>query len=212
MPTEILPGIWHWSTLHKPIGAHVSSAFIAPAGLIIDPKIPDEGLDALAQMGTPPSQIALTSGNHNRDAEAIAARFDVPILTSQEGADRLAGRLAVETYTDHDEIAPGVTAIRIGVLSGDEYALHIAHGDGALAIADGLTHYAGALGFFADDLLGEDPEAIKEGLKHRFGAQLQRDFDALLFAHGDPIVKDAKSQLRAFVTSAVGHEEFGQAL
>ena len=81
----------------------------------------------------------------------------------------------------------------------DEYALHFAVAEGAIAFADGLHHEGGELGFFDDDLLGDDPEAVKRGLVEQFRALLERDFDHLLFAHGDPIVGGGKRALRAFV-------------
>src|SRR5581483_838637 len=44
---EIVPGIYHWSTFHAPIRSRVSSYFIAPAGIVIDPKIPETGIESL---------------------------------------------------------------------------------------------------------------------------------------------------------------------
>ncbi len=62
-----------------------------------------------------------------------------------------------------------------------------------------MTHYGGELGFVPDSLLGDDPEAIKDGLTERFRPLLERDFDHLLFAHGDPIIGDGNDALRRFV-------------
>jgi hypothetical protein len=70
----------------------------------------------------------------------------------------------------------------------------------------------GALGFFSDSLLGAHPDRVKEGLKQAFHGLLDRDFDHLLFAHGEPVIGGGKAALRDFATSPVGHEDFGQAL
>ncbi len=35
---EIASGVFPWSSFHAPIGTHVSSYVIAPAGIVIDPK------------------------------------------------------------------------------------------------------------------------------------------------------------------------------
>lgn len=75
---------------------------------------------------------------------------------------------------------------------------------GAIAFADGLNHYGDSLGFFADGLLGDDPQAVKARLKERFRTLLERDFAHLLFAHGDPIVGHGKTALRDFATSPAG--------
>ena len=52
--------------------------------------------------------------------------------------------------------------------------------------------------FFSDSLLGDDPEGVKAGLRQAYSRVLDRDFDNLLFAHGDPIVGGGKDALRDF--------------
>jgi hypothetical protein len=193
---EILPGLFHWSTLHEPIDTQVSSYFVEPAGMVIDPKVPDGGFDALPAR---PRQVLLTSGHHDRDAERFAEAFTIPIRVSPQAAQRLDGRFPVDVYDDGEELAPGITAVHVGVLSEDEGALHLSIGDGAMAFADGVHHYGDKLGFFPDHLLGDDPEAVKRGLREAFATLLRSyDFDTLLFAHGEPIVGGGRRALQAF--------------
>jgi hypothetical protein len=206
---EIFPGVFHWTAFHAPIRTHVSSYYVQPAGIVIDPKLPDEGIDALPEA---PQQVVLTIGLHHRDAPRFAETFGIPIRAPREAEERLRGRFEVEQFTDGDEVAPGVTAVQIGKLCDDEYALHIVVGDGAIAFADGLIRYGGALGFVPDDLIGDDPNDVKQGLKDAFRGLLARDFDHLLFAHGEPLVGGGKAALRKFVESPVGHEDYGQVL
>ncbi|MGI9098987.1 MAG: hypothetical protein ACR2H2_10955 [Solirubrobacteraceae bacterium] len=206
---EVLPGLFHWATFHEQIGVQVSSYYVEPAGIVIDPKVPEEGLEALPGE---PHQVVLTSGHHHRDAQRFAEALDIPIRASHEAAERLGDALAVEPFGDHDEVAQGVTSIHIGKLSADEGALHIAVGEGAIAFADGLNRYGEALAFFPDELLGDHPDRVKDGLKQAFLGLLTRDFDHLLFAHGEPLIGGGKAALRDFATSPVGHEDFGQAL
>ena len=199
---EILPGVHHWTAHHDPIQARVSSYYVAPAGIVIDPKIPEEGgLDALPGR---PQQVVLTSGHHDRDARAFAEAFDIPIRASREADAYLGGTLPIEPFGDGDEIAPGVTAIHIGKLCDDEGALHLAVAEGAIVLADALNRYGETLAFFPDWLLGDDPEAVKAGLRQAFEGLLTRDFDHLLFAHGEPLIGGAKAALRAFVKDAGG--------
>jgi hypothetical protein len=195
---EILPGLFHWTVFHEPIGARVSSYYIAPAGIVLDPKVPEGGLEALPGE---PRQVVLTSGHHDRDAQRFADAFGIPIRASPEADAYLGGALETEPFGDGDEVAPGVTAIHIGTLSEDEGALHVAVADGAIAFADGLYRSGGELGFFDDELLGDDPEAVKAGLKRAFRELLARDFDHLLFAHGEPLVGGGKAALREFAAS-----------
>lgn len=55
------------------------------------------------------------------------------------------------------------------------------------------------LGFFSDDLLGDDPAKVKRGLNDAFRGLLTRDFDHLLFAHGEPLVGGGNAALREFL-------------
>ena len=193
---EILPGVFHWTAFHPPIRTRVSSYYVAPAGVVLDPKLPQGGLEA---MPGKPQQVVLTSGLHDRDAAQFAAAYGIPIRASQAGSERLGGALEVEPYGAGDEIAAGVTAIHIGALCADEYALHLAVDGGAIAFADGLHRYGESLAFFSDQLLGDEPDAVKAGLTRAFRGLLARDFDHLLFAHGEPLVGGGRAALSEFV-------------
>jgi hypothetical protein len=206
---ELLPGIFHWTTFHDGIGARVSSYYVEPAGALIDPRVPDDGLDAFAGRGRP-QQVVLSSGLHARHAMQFADAFGCVVRASPEALDRLGGDLVAQPYTYGDVIAPGIRAIHIGSIAPDEYALHISVAEGAIAFADALNRYAGVLGFFADALLGDDPAKVKDGLKNAFQGLLTRDFDHLLFAHGDPLIGGDKAALRDFLKRPVGYEDYGQ--
>jgi len=201
---EIVPGIHHWTAFRDTIGADVSSYWVEPARVLVDPMIPDEGLEAFAAVAVRPEQIVLTTGLHTREAQRIADALEIPIRAPREAAERLGDRLTFEPYADREELAPGVHAVHVDVLCPDEYALHITVADGAVSFADGLHHDGDELGFFDDYLLGDDPEAVRRGLTDQLRALLERDFAHLLFAHGDPIVGDGKRVLREFVESRAG--------
>lgn len=197
---QLIPGVFHWSALHEPISRDVSSYYVESAQAIIDPKIPDEGLDALPGA---PSQILLSSGHHLRDAVAISERLEIPIRASRAACERLGAHAGATLTAWEDgagEVAPGITAVAIGVLASDEGALHIDSGPGALVIADAVTHTDAGLAFFPDPLLGDDPQGIKEGLQSALGAVLAAfTFDTLLFAHGEPLASGGRAALEEFV-------------
>jgi hypothetical protein len=205
MPTttmrEILPGVHHWTGYLEAIGARVSSYLVEAAGIVIDPVIPDEGMESLSGV-TPPREVMLTSGHHLRDAPRFAEEFGCPIRALAAAAERIGDRAAIEVVVPGEQLEPNVTAIPIGVLAPDEAALHIDHGTGMLALADAVTRDEdGELCFFADRLLGDDPEAVKQGLKAQLRLLLARPFDTLLLAHAEPVVGDGHRALKAFATS-----------
>ena len=195
---ELLPGLLHWTTFHEGIGVRVSSYYVEPAGTLVDPRVPEDGLDAFA--GRPrPQQIVLTSGLHVRHADRFAEAFGCVVRASPQARDRLGGALDAELYTDGDEVAPGITAIHVGRICPDEYALHIDVAEGAIAFADALHSYGNEIGFFSDELLGDEPAVVKAGLADALRGLLSRDFDHLLFAHGEPVIGGGKAALRAFL-------------
>ena len=108
---EIIPGVHHWTTHHDPISARVSSYLVEPAGIVIDPKVPDGGLDALPAR---PHQVVLTSGHHARDAQVFADELGIPVRASREAAEHLDGALDVATFGDGDDVAPGVSEPLVG--------------------------------------------------------------------------------------------------
>src|SRR5438034_3229078 len=66
---EILPGVWHWTAFHEPISTDVSSYYLDAARIVVDPKVPPEGLPALP---SEPEQVVLMTGLHHRDAQRFA--------------------------------------------------------------------------------------------------------------------------------------------
>jgi hypothetical protein len=205
---ELAPGIWHWTTFYDSIGQDVSSYWIEPAGIVLDPMVPDDvGLEWFEDRDVQPQQTVMTIGLHWRHNEQFAERFGSSIrvpaksLSRYEGTDRAD---KVETYEAGDEIAPGVTAVEVGGIAPDETALHIAHGDGAIAVADALNRAQGGgpLAFMPDYLLGDDPETVKADLTDSLRGLLTRDWDALLMAHGDPIAGGGRKALKDFLSAS----------
>jgi len=89
--------------------------------------------------------------------------------------------------------------IHIGKLSEDEGALYIAVERGAIAFADGLQRYGGALGFFGDDSSAPIPTASRRGSRTRSQGLLARDLSTSSSLHGDPLIHDGKAALRQFI-------------
>jgi hypothetical protein len=195
---QIAPGIHHWTAEHPTIHARVHSAYIEPARALIDPLLPEEGLAAFD--GLPrPEVVLLTNRHHYRHSDRFAEAFGCVVRASAPGMHEFEGSgRQVEPFAWGEHVAPGIVAREVGVLCPDESALHIAHGGGVVAVADGVIRSRGELGFVPDHLLGDDPEAIKQGLRGAYARLLDLDFDTLLLAHGEPVAGGAKDALRAF--------------
>ena len=195
-PTEIAPGILHWTARHPNIGADVSSYFLVDERILIDPLLPDGGLDWFE--GREPREIMLTNRHHTRSSFDLRERFGIPIRAPRTGMHDLPED-QVTPYDFGDALTAGIRPH--GIFEGwpDETALEIPS-HRALAIADGVINYGG-LQFVPDDLMGDEAEEDKKGLAAGFAKVVEEvDFDHLLIAHGDPVIGNGREALRRFAS------------
>jgi hypothetical protein len=191
---EILPGVLHWTARHPSAGLESASHLLVEEGILIDPIAPPEGLEWFD--GREVRAILLTNRHHTRSAFELQDRLGTPIRAPRTGMHDLPPE-RVEPYDFGDTLAAGIRPHAISESWPDETALAIP-GHRAVAIADGVTNYDG-LGFFPDNLLGDDPEAEKQRLRDGFARlAAEVDFDHLLLAHGTPILEDGRERLRRF--------------
>jgi hypothetical protein len=189
---EIASGLYDYAAFHDGIGMTVHSHFVAEPGVLVDPMPIDGALPA------PVRSVVLTNRHHLRDA----ASFGCPILCHEAGLHEFEGAdVDVRGFAFGEELAPGVRALEVGVLCPEETALHIDLGDGWLAIADAVIRGGdGELRFVSDGLLGDDPEAIRSGLRRALQRILDEErFDGLLLAHGAPAAEGGRAELARFV-------------
>lgn len=194
---EIAPGLWHWTARHERIGAEVSSYYLVPERMVLDPMLPPEGIEWFEQHGAP-DHVVLTNRHHDRHAWDLQERFGSQVRCVRNGMYEIEGRGQAQAFDFGDELPGGIVVYEIDAICPDETALHIpAHR--ALAVADGVMHYGGELSFVPEQYM-DDPEQTKAGLRSAYRRLLEADpeFDILLLAHGDPIVGGAKEALTAF--------------
>jgi hypothetical protein len=195
---EIAPGLWHWTATRESIGMDVSSYYLEAERVLIDPLIPPRGTEWLEQHG-PPEHVILTNRHHDRDSWHLRDTFGCTVHCISNGVHELDGRGPVEPFEFGDEVPGGIGVHEVDSICPDETALHIPR-HRALACADGVVRWdAGDELQFVPDFLMDDPEQTKRGLREAYRGLLDLDFDLLLLAHGDPVVRDGRDALRAFI-------------
>ncbi|HYH58319.1 MAG TPA: hypothetical protein VD790_03745 [Thermoleophilaceae bacterium] len=193
---EIASGLFHWTARHPNIGADVSSYYLLPERVLIDPMVPEEGLDWFAEQGAP-EHVLLSNRHHYRDSGRFAERFGCAVHASRPGMHEFADDQPVEPFDWGEELPGGVTAHESGAICPDDGVFHIPS-HSALSVADGVINYGG-LGFVPEEHLGDDPDAIKRTIRESYAPLAERlEFDNLLIAHGDPIVGGGREALREF--------------
>jgi hypothetical protein len=193
---ELTPGIRHWSAPHPNLGREVSSYWLPDLGVLLDPlAVPDE-VEAI-------DEIILSNRHHKRSAFEARERFGAVLRVPRTGLHDFSPDDPVEPYDYGEPLAGGaITAHLVTELWPDDGVLHVPSLE-AIEIADTVLHYGSELELVPDNLMGDDPEADREGILSGLGRlSAELDFKHLLFAHGTPIVGDGHERLRAFLESA----------
>jgi glyoxylase-like metal-dependent hydrolase (beta-lactamase superfamily II) len=202
---EILPGVYHWTSIHPKLHIEVASYWLDGPGVVIDPLIPaDVGLAWFAARPVRPSAVLLSNRHHYRASGAFAAAFGCGIYANRTGLHEFTHGEVVEGFGPGDELPGGVLACEVGVLCPDETALYVAR-QRAMVFADALVsgrpHKRDNLGFVPDQLM-DDPERTKQGLLQAFARLLERyEFEHLLLAHGGPIIGDGRRGLQELIAA-----------
>jgi hypothetical protein len=201
---EVLPGVFHWTAVHPEIRVPVHCHYLESERTLLDPLVPEEGLETFERRG-PPQHVLLTNRLHSRATARFVRRFGCDVWCNALGLDHfgedgeLPG-LEVRGFRAGDVLFGGVRSLEVGELCPDETAFWIPGREPALAIADGIVRdERGALGFVPDELIGDDPEAVKRALRAAYRRLLVLEFDHLLFAHGEPWIGGGKRALADFV-------------
>jgi hypothetical protein len=190
---ELFEGVFHWRAMHPGIHAEVDCHFVAGSGTVIDPLLPEAGVEWFDGRGV--ERVVLSNRHHLRDATEIAARCDCPILCHEAGLHEFEGGPDVTGFAFGDRLAADVVAQEMDSICPEDTVLRVEPGGGALLFADSVMNHGG-LGFVSDQHLGEDPEAIKGKIRAHCSALLEEDFEHLLFAHGEPLLGDGPAALR----------------
>jgi hypothetical protein len=203
MIEETLPGLIQWSAFHDGIGHMVHSSFDLHSGTLIDPMEPHDGLEAIATRATP-QRIVLTNRHHYRHSSRYVERFGCPVLCHRAGLAHFDDHRPVQGFSFDEQLADGIRALELGSICTEETALLLDAHNGALVFGDGLTRSPeGLLAFMPDALLGEDPPGVRSGLLRNLRRMVEEeDFDALFFAHSEPVWRGATAMLTELLSQA----------
>ena len=134
-----------------------------------------------------PRAIIVTNGNHARAAAEYRERFSIPLLAHAAAAVEL-GLAIDQPLADGDTALGRFSVVEIAGAAPGEIALHA---EGIAHVGDALIHLD-PLGFATlPDKYCTDPRALRRAL----GKLLRFDFELLTFAHGLPLVSQARRRL-----------------
>jgi glyoxylase-like metal-dependent hydrolase (beta-lactamase superfamily II) len=157
-------------------------------GLVFIDPIPlrEEALNELAA-GCPPIAIVLTNGNHERAARGFRERFQIPISAHREAMPG-PGHCIDQPLRDGEALLDELTVVELPGASPGEIALH---GADTLHVGDALIHLPPHGLSVLPDKYCSDPGELLRSL----GKLLRFPFDTLTFAHGLPVMTQARQRL-----------------
>ena len=186
---QVTDGLYFWQAYDPAVKVELSCcAHRAARGLVfIDPiplaKAALAGLCAVAA----PAAIILTNGNHARAATEYRTRFSIPIL-AHAGAVADLGLAVDQQIADGETVLDEFTIVALPGAAPGEIALHAG---GALHVGDALINLP-PYGFAPlPDKYCADAQEMRRSLEKL----LRFPFEILTFAHGLPLVSQARQRL-----------------
>lgn len=161
--------------------------------LLVDPPVPAPDDEAyLERLGLTPDLIVITNRNHLRGREWFLARKPAPTAMHEDEIEQ-AGIAAERRLKDGDLLPGGLGVIHLPGKSPGEIALYWP-ARGILIIGDALISPAGALKLIPEAKL-DDPALLRSSLERL----RQLEFDTLLLADGEPVLRDARRKVDEFL-------------
>lgn len=181
--------LFFWQEYEPAVKCDLSCcALVTDAGLVFVDPIPlvSTALKELIQHA-PPIAILLTNGSHARAASLFQQQFGVPIHAPAEAVRELECKVDV-AVRDGDGVPGGLRAMTVPGAGVGEVAYI---GGGIACLGDAVIHTR-QHGF---SLLPVKYRTDADALPHSLRKLLSSDFDILTFAHGTPLVRNARSRL-----------------
>ena len=168
-----------------------ATALITETGsYLVDPIAIDPERLRTTLAPAPIAGVVVTNENHGRAAVDIAMSFNVPLYAHAAARDAFDLPSANEV-SDREEFAPGLTALAIEGAPAGEIAIYAELEGGSLIVGDALINME-AYGF---TLLPAKYCSNQKQMRRSLRKLLDYGFERIVFAHGLPVVADAKRRL-----------------
>ena len=190
---EVSPGIFVWQAYDSKVKADLfSTALETEAGAcIVDPIPLAWGALLTLQAHHPKTAgIFVTNANHARAAADFARTFSAPLYVHDElrGSPDFLPALGVQ---DGEEFSRGLTAVAIDGGGAGEMALHHNDNGGTMVVGDALINFEPRGFGLLPAKYCLHPKRMRQSLEKL----LDYAFERILFAHGTPILSDARRRL-----------------
>jgi len=189
---QLSSSLWLWQAFDPEVKADLFSTVVRTGEqlFVIDPILLERAafgeLDALGKV----TGVLVTNGNHLREVESFAEKYDATVFAAAEVACELSGVKKLALGTD-DQVAREFTCIPIAGAAPGETAYHFPADGGTMVVGDALIN----LEPYGFALLPEKYCSNQKEMRHSLRQLVDRPFERLLFAHGLPLLRSARTRL-----------------
>lgn len=193
---EVTRNLYGWASFHPQWKVDLNSyALKTSEGVVfIDPLKPDPAvLKKLEALGEPIA-ILLTNAHHDRDADWFRKQYEIQVYAHEKAKADCDTKIDI-LVMDGERLPGAVKAVYLPGSSASETAFYARSSGGIVLMGDTLANQSGkGLTLLADAYIEDKKQTLKSLQK-----LLEIDFKIVTFAHGDPIVQNAKAEIAKFL-------------
>jgi glyoxylase-like metal-dependent hydrolase (beta-lactamase superfamily II) len=193
---EVTRNLYGWASFHPQWKVDFNSyALKTSEGVVfIDPLKPEPAvLKKLETLGEPIA-ILLTNAHHDRDSDWYRKQYEIQVYAHEKAKADCDTKIDV-LVMDGERLPGAVKAVHMPGSSAGETAFYSKSSGGIVLMGDTLLNQADKGLTLLSDAYVEDKKQTLQSL-HKL---LELDFKIITFAHGDPIVQNARAQIEHFL-------------
>jgi|SRR5579871_4360875 len=193
---EVAKNLHGWASFHSQWKVDFNSyALKTSEGVVlVDPlKLEPESVKQLEAIGEPIA-IFLTNAHHDRDADWFRKQYGIQVYAHEKAKADCDTKIDI-LLMDGERLPGNLKAVHLPGSSAGETAFHSKISGGIVLVGDTLLNQREkGLSLLADAYLEDKKQTLKSLQK-----LLELEFNIVTFAHGDPIVQNAKNRITHFL-------------
>jgi glyoxylase-like metal-dependent hydrolase (beta-lactamase superfamily II) len=193
---EITRNLRGWASFHPQWKIEFNSYALktTEGALFIDPLKPEpavvEKLEALGE----PIGILLTNAHHDRDADWFRKQYEIQVYAHEKAKADCDTKIDV-LVMDGEQLPGGVKVVHLPGSSAGETAFYTKSGGGIVLMGDTLMNQTDkGLTLLPEPYIEDRKQALMS--LHKL---LDLNFKIITFAHGNPIVQNARKEIAHFL-------------
>lgn len=198
---KVSSNLFCWSSFHAQWKIDFDSyALKTSDGVVfIDPLKPSPALTEKLEALGEPIAVLLTNAHHERDADWFRKRYEIQIYAHEQAPHDCDIKIDV-LVLNGEKLPGGLKAIHLPGATASETAYYAKSRGGIVLVGDALLRLPNNKLALLPAQYIEDRKQTIQSLRKL----LDLDFKVMTFAHGDPIVGNAKRKIAAFLKRPSG--------